>query len=214
MIDPTARRSATVVAVDETIAAWVTEQQFSALADKAPRLWRRIAIDLADRLRQRGALVRARNTRPRLFIGSSSEALPTAEALRAGLVSPGVEIGLWSEDVFEASDTTIESLEAELSRCDFAVLVLSPDDQVLSRKTRRHAPRDNVIFELGMFMGALTRGRTYIVQPKAAASLKIPTDLLGITVLSYDPDSTRAISDRLVPVCESIRKLLDRRGCR
>jgi hypothetical protein len=37
----------------------------------------------------------------------------------------------------------------------FAVLVLTPDDLVRGRKIGTFGPRDNVVFELGLFMGRL-----------------------------------------------------------
>ena len=42
-----------------------------------------------------------------------------------------------------------------LDRFDFAILVLTADDLVASRDVLSTAPRDNVLFELGLFMGGL-----------------------------------------------------------
>ena len=76
--------------------------------------------------------------------------------------------------------TFIEALEQELAQSDFAVLTLTPDDQSKSRGKVTRAPRDNVLLELGLFMGHLGRDRTYFVCDKNQ-NLKIPTDLLGVT---------------------------------
>jgi CRP/FNR family cyclic AMP-dependent transcriptional regulator len=51
VVDPDARRSASVSAVADSVVARITELEFSALADRFPRLWRRIALELASRLR-------------------------------------------------------------------------------------------------------------------------------------------------------------------
>jgi len=51
LVDPEARRSASVAAVTDSVVAGITEPEFSALADRYPRLWRRIALELASRLR-------------------------------------------------------------------------------------------------------------------------------------------------------------------
>ena len=51
VVDPDARRSASVSAVADSVVARITERDFSTLADRFPRLWRRIALELATRLR-------------------------------------------------------------------------------------------------------------------------------------------------------------------
>lgn len=61
VIDPTCLRSADVVSIDEVIVARVTELAFSSLADKYPRLWRVLAVDLGDKLRKLTTSVSAQN---------------------------------------------------------------------------------------------------------------------------------------------------------
>src|SRR5262249_2289212 len=61
LIDVTARRSASVVAVERTVLAKVSEASFASLANRFPQLWRRLALDLAERLRQRGRFVSSPN---------------------------------------------------------------------------------------------------------------------------------------------------------
>ncbi len=61
VIDPICLRSADVVSIDEVIVARVTELAFSSLADKYPRLWRVLAVDLGDKLRKLTASVPAQN---------------------------------------------------------------------------------------------------------------------------------------------------------
>jgi CRP-like cAMP-binding protein len=52
VVDPCAPRSASVIAACDSVVARITEPEFSELADRFPRLWRRIASGLADRLRR------------------------------------------------------------------------------------------------------------------------------------------------------------------
>jgi len=85
-------------------------------------------------------------------VGSSSEGMEFARAVGAKLESDA-EVTVWEDGIFELGYTAIESLTVALSRFDFAVLVLTPDDVVQSRSIDRPGPRDNVIFELGLFMG-------------------------------------------------------------
>ena len=48
------------------------------------------------------------------------------------------------------------------------------------------SPRDNVVFEAGLFGGALGIRRTFILH---ADGSKLPSDLLGLTSVRYDPAS-------------------------
>ena len=122
--------------------------------------------------------------RPSLFIGSSAEGLPVARALQAELEFD-VEGTIWSQGVFGLSDGTLESLAAKAPTFDFAVLVLTPDDLLTSREQIRNAPRDNVIFEAGLFMGALGRRRVFMVSCRDD-QLALPSDFAGISMAQYN----------------------------
>ena len=211
LIDPSARRSASVECRGEVLTARITERQFAQIADKAPRLWRRLAVELSKRLRQRTAFIRQRNETPILFIGSSSESLPIAETVKAGLARVSLIVRVWTDDVFGASRFPIDDLESQIAEADFAALVLGPDDKVVSRGRESDAPRDNVIFELGLFMGGLGRRRSFLVVPREL-EIKIPTDLLGLTPISYT--SSLKLPDALTPVCEEIVKAVTVAGAR
>jgi predicted nucleotide-binding protein len=186
LIDPKARRSAAVVAAETSVLAKISEPNFSRIADAYPALWRAIAVELGDRLRERTKFIRVPNEKPLIFLGSSREALPVATSLRDLVQRPEIDVRVWTDGVFGASRFPMEDLEAHLDAADFAALVAAPDDLVISRGESSEAPRDNVIFELGLFMGALTRKRTFMLVPRGV-DLKIPTDLLGLTPLLYDP---------------------------
>lgn len=211
LIDPAAHRSASLVAETETVTLRVQETAFTKIANTNPRVWRSIAVELADRLRQRNDFVRAPNDKPHIFIGSSGEALPVARALRKMLEAPEVVVKLWTDGVFDASEASMESLEKTAQLMDFAVLVFNADDKVFSREHESDAPRDNVIFELGLFMGALGRNRTFMVVPKGV-DLKIPSDLLGITQLRFDDGTPDTLEDRLLPVSEELRHIVWTKG--
>ena len=51
VVDPLTPRSASVTATSDSVVARIAEPDFTALADRYPRLWRRIALELASRLR-------------------------------------------------------------------------------------------------------------------------------------------------------------------
>lgn len=58
---------------------------------------------------------------------------------------------------------SFEALANALGQFDFAILILTPDDTAVSGGRSKNVARDNVIFELGPFMGALGRDRTFVV---------------------------------------------------
>lgn len=116
-----------------------------------------------------------------MFIGSSSEGKAVARALQAELLAD-CEVTLWDQGVFEPGDYTLDSLVEQAHRCDFAVLVATPDDIRDSRGHSAAVPRDNVILEFGLFVGVLGRTRTYVLATNGAL---LPTDTLGLTRLSY-----------------------------
>jgi predicted nucleotide-binding protein len=62
-------------------------------------------------------------------------------------------------------------------------------------------------------MGKLTRHRAILIHPKIS-NLKIPSDLNGLTLLSYAPASPPDLADRLKPACEAILKIVKLHGVR
>ncbi|RKU13027.1 cyclic nucleotide-binding protein [Candidatus Poribacteria bacterium] len=204
LIDPSARRSASVVATEQTVVAKISEDSFCQLADKHPKVWQLIAGVLADRLRQRNKLVISKNPRPVIFIGSSQESLPIGRAIRSNFDHDDYVLKLWTDKVFGPSRFPIADLEQMVQEADFAVLVLGPDDKVESRNEKFFTPRDNVILELGLFIGALSHERTFMVIPRDC-DIKIPTDLLGLTTLSYKSDDSNNLNALLGPACDELR---------
>lgn len=151
---------------------------------------------------------------PTVFVGSSSEAKRVAQYLADELEKSGVdcEVTVWSEGVFGVSQYSLEGLVAAAQRADFAVLVVTPDDTVHSRGSESLAPRDNIIFEAGLFMGALGRDRTYlVVQQGDKSRLKLPSDLHGLTWLTYqkrtDGNQRAAVKGAVLDITDRIEVL-------
>lgn len=127
--------------------------------------------------------------KPRVFVGSSKEALDTVYALQE-LLQDDAEVVPWRHADFELSKTFIENIELELEKSDFGVFVFSGDDEIISRGESKLGVRDNVLLEFGLFSGALGRSRTFIVAPSEyGRDIKISSDLLGITVATYNSNS-------------------------
>ena len=142
---------------------------------------------------------------PALFIGSSSEGLGVAQAIQTQLHHDS-EVTVWNEGAFPLGQTTLEGLVNALDRFDFAVLVLTPDDTVVSRASEHLAPRDNLLFELGLFMGRLGRSRTFVVCENSER-MKLPSDLAGVTVARFTPErADRNLVAAVGPACNQIRQ--------
>jgi CRP/FNR family transcriptional regulator, cyclic AMP receptor protein len=211
LLDRTAVRSATVITTEPSVIGKIAEPDFSRVANRHPALWRKLAITLSERLRQRNRFHPAPRTIPVVFVGSSSESLPVAQALYRSLSHKKTEPRLWVDGVFQCTRATIEDLMSVAAQTDFAILVLSPDDVTVSRGKKKASPRDNVIFELGLFMGALSRDRTYIVAPHPL-DIKMPTDLLGVTLLTYERRRGQSLAQAMRPVKSTLSALIAKHG--
>jgi predicted nucleotide-binding protein len=115
LIDSKACRCATVRASERTVVANVLEADFSRIADEYPTLWRRIAVELCDRLRNRNRMIFPPNEVPQIFICSSTESLPVAERIQLGLDHHASVARVWTDQVFGPMKQTMEDLEREVS---------------------------------------------------------------------------------------------------
>lgn len=211
-VDPSQPRSATIVAKEACLLAKISESDLSRIAETHPAIWRNLMKELSKRLIQRNALVRRCNEQPRLFIISSKEALPIAQEMQSAL-SHEMMVVVWTDGIFFASGYSLEALESALVDADFAAAIAQPDDIVSSRGAEQSAPRDNVVFELGLFMGQLGRRRTLLLQP-AGKPLKLPSDLNGLTAISYRTGESRDLPALLAPACHEVRKIVRELGVR
>ena len=108
LVDPLAVRSVTLVALAPTVVFRIPEHKFSKVAARYPDLWRRIAFEIANRLRERNRFLIPPHSQPMLFIGSSAEGRTVVDAMRAVMRRWQLVPRPWTDGVFEASRTTIE----------------------------------------------------------------------------------------------------------
>lgn len=129
-------------------------------------------------------------TKPSIFIGSSSEFASVANAIRDALVAElDVNVTVWNDSsgIFQFGRNTMESILTAPHFFDYSIMLMAPDDTFMSRDETIAAPRDNVIFELGFFLGSQGRMRAFFVllqkpvesEEKKWEKIKIPTDLAG-----------------------------------
>lgn len=124
-------------------------------------------------------------TKPRIFIGSSTESMNIAGACNVSL-EHSAEVTMWPH-IFELGDSTLDSLVRKANNVDFALFVFAPDDLTIMRNQHKPTVRDNVLFELGLFIGALGKKRCFILKPRGE-DLYLPTDLLGINTGDFEPN--------------------------
>jgi predicted nucleotide-binding protein len=162
---------------------------------------------LANRLYERNTLVNQAHDDIRVFIISSVETLPIASALQESFAHDPFLVKSWPDGVFRASSYAIESLTAELDRSDFAIAIAQPDDLTQKRGETFMTPRDNVLFELGMFIGRLGRHRTFLMEP-ARSDVKLPSDLTGITTVPYKTGDPKDLLALIAPAVSQIRRAI------
>lgn len=150
--------------------------------------------------------------KPRIFLGSSEKQKKLLQALTRGLEDVA-QVEPWTTS-FNPGTTTLERL-LELSReVDFAAFLFAQDDwttttqspQVLpSPESGQASPRDNVVFEAGLFGGVLGMRRTFILHAHGA---KLPSDLLGLTSVRYEATTPIAVK----VINEKLRKAIENEG--
>lgn len=144
--------------------------------------------------------------KPKVFLGSSTEGLEIAYAIQENL-DYDAEVTIWNQNVFNLSDTTIESIVDTAYNFDFAVMVFTPDDVLIKRNVEYISARDNVIFELGLFTGILGRGRTFLVYDRDS-KIHIPSDISGVTAATFSKRRDGNLLAALMPVCQRLKRAI------
>lgn len=211
-LEPTQRRSATVSADEVTVIAKVREVDLAALGEIFPPVYRSLAQELAKRLKQRNSLIGTQRDKIRVFMISSAEGLEIARLVQNALAHDDFLVEVWTDGVFRIADYPLEALERAIEASDFAVAIAHEDDVTVSRGQRWPAPRDNVIFELGMFLGRLGRHRAILMEPVDQA-VKKPSDMSGVTTVRYryEKRSTDAVA-LIAPACNILRTHFNQHG--
>jgi hypothetical protein len=151
--------------------------------------------------------------KPRIFLGSSGKQAKILNALTRGLEDVGT-VEPWTTS-FNPGTTTLERLLELAHEVDFAVFVFARDDWTTPGSTGspttgsgQASPRDNVVFEAGLFGAAIGMRRTFILH---ASGAKLPTDLLGLTSVRYgDPITAaevRVVNQKLRKAIEDVGRV-------
>src|SRR5882672_4194456 len=149
--------------------------------------------------------------KPRIFLGSSGKQEKLLQSLTRGLEDVA-HAEPWTTS-FNPGTTTLERLLELTREVDFAAFVFAEDDWTTNTPTEMQAgtpgqasPRDNVVFEAGLFGGALGMRRTFILH---ASGAKLPSDLLGFTCIRYGEATTAAV---MKVVCQKLCSAIESEG--
>jgi hypothetical protein len=148
--------------------------------------------------------------KPRIFLGSSGKQEKLLQALTRGLEDVA-HVEPWTTS-FNPGTTTLERLLELTREVDFAAFVFARDDWTTNSPpasdpagSGQASPRDNVVFEAGLFGGVLGMRRTFILH---ASGSKLPSDLLGLTCVRYE--ATTATEMRMVN--QKLRNAIENEG--
>jgi predicted nucleotide-binding protein len=122
--------------------------------------------------------------RPKIFIGSSSEQIQTARTL-GEMLSACADAVVWDEYHWTLNESVFGNLLNAADGFDFAVFVFAGDDFATIRNSDISIVRDNVVFELGLFLGRMGRERAWWLSPEGSAKPHTLTDLEGVVHLTY-----------------------------
>ncbi|WP_020179950.1 TIR domain-containing protein [Methylopila sp. M107] len=205
LVEPGQPRAATVTAEEPSIVAKVSAKDFADLASRYPQMYLQIAKTLSRRLRERNKHVGVHRQKIKAFIISSVEALPVARIIQNAFEHDDVLTTVWTDGVFKATSYAVEALEAAVDDSDFAIAVAHADDMTAFRGVTWPVPRDNVVFELGLFMGRLGRARAILMEPRDE-KVRLPSDLSGITTIPYRYEKGPNAIPLMQPACNRLRE--------
>lgn len=210
-IEPTQARTASVIAKEKSLVAKISESEFNDLGERFPGLYKTIAKELSRRLSQRNQYVKPIHHRIRIFIICSVESLPVARLIHNSLQHDPYDVIIWSEGVFKVTNYTLETLENEVDQADFAIAIAHGDDVLESRSAQWPVPRDNVIFELGLFMGRLGRARAILMEPREGR-VRLPSDFAGLTTIHYKYLPGNDEASHIAPAVNALRTHIQNLG--
>jgi hypothetical protein len=143
----------------------------------------------------------------KLFIGSSTEGSDVAKQLKQKLdavLGDFLTVVTWSDGgIFSLNKGTLDSLMIAARKFDYGVLIATKDDVAKIREAEHYIPRDNVMLEIGMFLGSLGLTRAFLLVEKFS---KLPTDYHGVTVPYFEKEIDGSLQRAIDQIVEAIVK--------
>ncbi len=140
----------------------------------------------------------------RVFIGTTIEQKDAIPVLVRHLKRAGFEVLPWLT-AFKPGEYNLEALFRAVTETDAAVFLMTLDDKRWFRGKKDDTPRDNLIFEAGLWMSKYGRRRVFLVVPlRPSQKLGLPTDLSGLTV----PTSKLRAGGRVAKSLDGVAKTI------
>ncbi len=141
----------------------------------------------------------------RLFIGSSKEGLSIAQNVKKRIEA---EFGSWispeiwnEEGIFKLNNNTLDTLAQKARSSEYGILIATSDDWVVSRKLLKKGIRDNVLLELGMFVGSLGLSRAFVL---VESKVKLPSDYSGISIPFFERKNPKSLDEAISSILNLI----------
>jgi Predicted nucleotide-binding protein containing TIR-like domain len=153
----------------------------------------------------------------KLFVGASSEAADIVRGFSSTFPRDYYIVHSWDQSpAFKNLVGTFDALLKAARYYDFGLFILTPDDSVTSRSVKHKAPRDNVLFELGLFIGALGPARVSAIRQRLPSSreIKLPSDLCGIQIDYFDNSDRDTLISSVGSLVAPIKDKVDSAGPR
>lgn len=142
----------------------------------------------------------------KLFIGSSSEGLSIATQLKDKILfdcEEWIAPEIWNDgNIFSLNKNALDCLIKASRKYDYGILIATKDDIVKSRGKKSLTPRDNVMFEMGMFLGSLGLTRAFLLVEEES---KLPTDYNGVTVPYFQKNKTGSLEKAIESIIEGFK---------
>ncbi len=143
-------------------------------------------------------------TKPRIFLGSSGQQAKLLDSLTHGLEDVA-DVEPWTT-TFNPGTSTLQRLVDLTHEVDFAAFIFAQDDWTSHGEAPGQAsPRDNVVFEAGLFGGVIGMKRTFILHANGA---KLPSDLLGLTCVRYAETGPAEVEE----IVQKLRNAIEAEG--
>jgi len=207
LVDPSALRSATVRALEDTVTAKLSETAFAEIADRHPSLWRRMTQVLGSHLRAGNLFMRRPNPRPRVLICTTQVGWPFAQAIKTHAADSDHQVEAWTvEALCPEEEESPTALEEAFASADLAVIVVAPGDA-----DEAGPSRDRLFHNCGVGIGTLGHARTILVEPSDLGD-QSPACLLGLTRFTYRLDPPEAIKSDVDKICTTLREAIPKVG--